>query len=189
MFCAAMLLACPGVEISIYSTCKRISQTILRNVQKFALMIADDEYASLHFAVKRENMEEINLQGLECSNCPLSDFFFYMQTLLVVHPFECPPSFQCMSLLCKLARTPPARFTPYSLATNIQLECEQPRACEHTSRAPTRTLAHSTCVLFWHKTHDTHIFHHNIPTFTHKQTRSRAHAHTHTHTHDARNGD
>ena len=129
MFCAAMLLACPGVEISIYSTCKRISQTILRNVQKFALMIADDEYASLHFAVKRENMEEINLQGLECSNCPLSDFFFYMQTLLVVHPFECPPSFQCMSLLCKLARTPPARFTPYSLATNIQLECEQPRAC------------------------------------------------------------
>ena len=25
MFCAAMLLACPGVEISIYSTCKRIS--------------------------------------------------------------------------------------------------------------------------------------------------------------------
>lgn len=63
MFCAAMLLACPGVEISIYSTCKRISQKILRNVQKFALMIADDDYASLNFAVKRENMEEINLQG------------------------------------------------------------------------------------------------------------------------------
>lgn len=63
MFCAAMLLACPGVEISIYSTCKRISQKILRNVQKFALMIADDDYASLNFHVKRENMEEINLQG------------------------------------------------------------------------------------------------------------------------------
>jgi hypothetical protein len=26
-------------------------------------MIADDDYASLHFSVKRENMEEINLQG------------------------------------------------------------------------------------------------------------------------------
>jgi len=63
MFCAAMLLACPGVEISIYSTCKRISQKILRNVQKFALMIADADYATLNFGVKRENMEEINLQG------------------------------------------------------------------------------------------------------------------------------
>lgn len=63
MFCAAMLLACPGVEISIYSTCKRISQKILRNVQKFALMIADSDWHTLNFNVKRENMEEINLQG------------------------------------------------------------------------------------------------------------------------------
>jgi len=63
MFCAAMMLACPGVEISIYSTCKRISQKILRNVQKFALMIADSDYGTLNFSVKRENMEEINLQG------------------------------------------------------------------------------------------------------------------------------
>jgi hypothetical protein len=63
MFCAAMMLACPGVEISIYSTCKRISQKILRNVQKFALMIADSDYSTLKFNVKRENMEEINLQG------------------------------------------------------------------------------------------------------------------------------
>ncbi len=64
MFCAAMMLSCPGVEISIYSTCKRISQKILRNVQKFALLIADSDYATLNFSVKRENMEEINLQGL-----------------------------------------------------------------------------------------------------------------------------
>jgi len=63
MFCAAMLLACPLVEISIYSTCKRISQKILRNVQKFALMIADSDYGTLNFRVLRENMEEINLQG------------------------------------------------------------------------------------------------------------------------------
>ena len=63
MFCAAILLSCPGVEISIYSTCKRISQKILRNVQKFALIIADNDYKSLDFVVKRENMEEVNLQG------------------------------------------------------------------------------------------------------------------------------
>lgn len=63
MFCAAMMLACPAVEVSIYSTCKRISQKILRNVQKFALMIADGDYTHLNFSVKRENMEECNLQG------------------------------------------------------------------------------------------------------------------------------
>ncbi len=43
MFCAALLLSCPAVEISIYSTCKRISQKILRNVMKFAMMIADQD--------------------------------------------------------------------------------------------------------------------------------------------------
>mgnify|MGYP006159951687 CR=1 FL=1 len=58
-----MLLACPGVEISIYSTCKRISQKILRNVAKFAMIVADGDYSNLNFSVKRENMEEINLQG------------------------------------------------------------------------------------------------------------------------------
>jgi hypothetical protein len=47
----------------MYSTCKRISQKILRNVQKFALLIADTDYSTLNFGVKRENMEEINLQG------------------------------------------------------------------------------------------------------------------------------
>lgn len=63
MFCAAMMLSCPGVEVSIYSTCKRISQKILRNVQKFALMIADGDYKNLNFSVQRENMEECNLRG------------------------------------------------------------------------------------------------------------------------------
>ena len=43
MFCAALLLSCPAVEISIYSTCKRISQKILRNVMNFAMMIADQD--------------------------------------------------------------------------------------------------------------------------------------------------
>ena len=62
------------MEISIYSTCKRISQKILRNVQKFALLIADGDYTSMNFAVKRENMEEINLQG------PQIDFWFLGQT-------------------------------------------------------------------------------------------------------------
>ena len=46
-----------AVEISIYSTCKRISQKILRNVAKFAMMVADGDYKNLNFTVKRENME------------------------------------------------------------------------------------------------------------------------------------
>ena len=45
------------VEISIYSTCKRISQKILRNVSKFVMMVCDGDYAKLNFSVKRENME------------------------------------------------------------------------------------------------------------------------------------
>ena len=63
MFCAALLLSCPCVEISIYSTCKRISQKILRNVLKFAMMIADQDMATINCAILRENMEEIYLRG------------------------------------------------------------------------------------------------------------------------------
>ena len=39
MFAAAMLFACPNMELSIYSTCKRISQKLLRNVMLFLELI------------------------------------------------------------------------------------------------------------------------------------------------------
>ena len=39
MFAAAIIYSAPGVECSIYSTCKRISQKLLRNVVKFLNMI------------------------------------------------------------------------------------------------------------------------------------------------------
>ena len=39
MFAAAMLYSCPNLELSIYSTCKRISQKLLRNVVKFLDLI------------------------------------------------------------------------------------------------------------------------------------------------------
>lgn len=64
MFAAAMIYAAPDVEISIYSTCKRISQKLLRNVQKFLSII----YQALKeepLKVIRSNMEEIVLQGSE----------------------------------------------------------------------------------------------------------------------------
>ncbi len=63
MFAAAMLFAAPNVEISIYSTCKRISQKLLRNVQKFFSVICNDDVASSGFVVTRSNMEEMVLRG------------------------------------------------------------------------------------------------------------------------------
>ena len=63
MFAAAMLYSAPNVEISIYSTCKRISQKLLRNVQKFFSVICNDDVASSGFHVTRSNMEEMVLKG------------------------------------------------------------------------------------------------------------------------------
>lgn len=62
MFAAALIYSAKGVELSIYSTCKRISQKLLRNVQKFLTLI----YEGLGippFKELRCNMEEIVLQG------------------------------------------------------------------------------------------------------------------------------
>jgi len=64
MFAAAMVYSAAGVELSIYSTCKRISQKLLRNVQTFLREI----YLQLGTEPMREinaNMEEIVLQGRE----------------------------------------------------------------------------------------------------------------------------
>jgi hypothetical protein len=63
MFAAAMLYAAPNVEISIYSTCKRISQKLMRNVQKFFGVICNDDVTSSGFSVTRSNMEEMVLKG------------------------------------------------------------------------------------------------------------------------------
>jgi len=63
MFAAAMLYSAPNVEISIYSTCKRISQKLLRNVQKFFSVICNDDVANSGFHVTRSNMEEMVLKG------------------------------------------------------------------------------------------------------------------------------
>lgn len=63
MFAAAMVYAAPRVELSIYSTCKRISQKLLRNVQKFLYEIVQQNLSNHGFKVVRQNMEEIVLQG------------------------------------------------------------------------------------------------------------------------------
>lgn len=64
MFAAAMLYAAPNVECSIYSTCKRISQKLLRNVAMFLDMIYDALNVP-KYKVIRANMEELVVQGPE----------------------------------------------------------------------------------------------------------------------------
>ena len=68
MFAAAMVFAAPKVELSIYSTCKRISQKLLRNVQKFFAEMVEHKMSSYGFKVIRQNMEEVVLQGPEGVN-------------------------------------------------------------------------------------------------------------------------
>ena len=64
MFAAAIIFSAPNIEMSIYSTCKRISQKLLRNIVKFLELI----YLELqvpHYRVLRMNSEEIHIGGPE----------------------------------------------------------------------------------------------------------------------------
>ena len=62
MFAAAMLYSTPCLELSIYSTCKRISQKLMRNVMKFLDLIYR-ETKDQPMQVIRSNMEEVVLKG------------------------------------------------------------------------------------------------------------------------------
>lgn len=64
MFAAAMVFSCPHVEVSIYSTCKRISQKLLRNIAKF-LDVIYKGLGTEPYRIERANMEEIALNGPE----------------------------------------------------------------------------------------------------------------------------
>ena len=64
MFAAALIYSAAKVEVSIYSTCKRISQKLLRNIWKFIEIIFDG-LKETPYKVLRMNMEEIVLQGPE----------------------------------------------------------------------------------------------------------------------------
>lgn len=64
MFAAALMYSCPTVECSIYSTCKRISTKLLRNVVKYLDHI-HQELNVPKFRELRANQEELVLQGPE----------------------------------------------------------------------------------------------------------------------------
>ena len=65
MFAAAMLYSAPGVEISIYATCKRISQKLLRNVVKFFELMCKNDLKAAGFATVRSNMEELVVRNVQ----------------------------------------------------------------------------------------------------------------------------
>jgi len=65
MFAAAMLYSAPGVEISIYATCKRISQKLLRNVVKFFDLICKSDPKGTAFVGVRSNMEELVVRSTQ----------------------------------------------------------------------------------------------------------------------------
>lgn len=62
MFAAALIWSCQSVELSIYSTCKRISQKLLRNVIKF-LNLIHEQTGTPQMKRIRDNFEEIHVQG------------------------------------------------------------------------------------------------------------------------------
>ena len=64
MFAAAMLFSCPNMELSIYSTCKRISQKLLRNIVRF-LQIVFVELSIQPYKFIRLNQEEVHVAGNE----------------------------------------------------------------------------------------------------------------------------
>ena len=64
IFCAALMFACPACECSIYSTCKRISQKLLRSVCKLLDLIYT-EMKVAPFRVLRKNQEELQIAGPE----------------------------------------------------------------------------------------------------------------------------
>jgi hypothetical protein len=65
MFAAAMLYSAPCVEISIYATCKRISQKLLRNVVKFFDLICKCDPKGGGFVGVRSNMEELVVRSTQ----------------------------------------------------------------------------------------------------------------------------
>lgn len=64
LFVAALLYSCPCLEISIYSTCKRISQKLLRNCIRFLEIIHDVLKEPLPKFLKQTS-DEIEIQGAE----------------------------------------------------------------------------------------------------------------------------
>jgi hypothetical protein len=93
MFAAAMLYSTPNLELSIYSTCQRISQKLMRNVTKFLALIYE-ALKTPKMPVIRSNMEEVVLQGPDggqdvriVNSYPskVSDIYTHLIIFIIIH--------------------------------------------------------------------------------------------------------
>lgn len=115
MFAAAMLYSAPSMELSIYSTCKRISQKLLRNVQFFLGLI----HEGMGDAPMREircNMEEMVLQGPEgprdirkVNSYPskVRNLFHFNHAIFHIKPRDCFSHFYFSFARCECTSPPP----------------------------------------------------------------------------------
>ena len=69
MFAAAMLYSCPNMELSIYSTCKRISQKLLRNVVKFLELIFLELQTTPFRKVRMNQVTHVYIAFVSLANC------------------------------------------------------------------------------------------------------------------------
>lgn len=94
MFAAAMIYSAPRVEVSIYSTCQRISQKLLENIWMF-LKIVFQGLDERQFPIIRMNMEQIVLHGPEGSQ-DVRKVNSYPSTVRK----NAPPLCYCMFMVC-----------------------------------------------------------------------------------------
>jgi len=111
MFAAAMMFACPAMELSIYSTCKRISQKLLRNIVKFLELI----YIELNvepYKIVRMNSEEVHVLGnegqgdLRIINSYPSKIGVYNFFPCLTYPLQTQQTQRFLLACCKSYRTP-----------------------------------------------------------------------------------
>ena len=111
LFVAALLYTAPNIEISIYSTCKRISQKLLRNCLRFLDLIFEVQREKpLEFS--RKSMDEVEIIGDESQH----DY-----RKLNSYPSKVPGS--------------PARARAKSLRAPARNVCARPRETSARARA------------------------------------------------------
>ena len=152
MFAAALIYSAKGVELSIYSTCKRISQKLLRNVLKFLGLI----YEGLKvppFKEIRCNMEELVLQGPDgptdvriVNSYPSKVFSFtHARSIAVPQPasdaIALPqPASDAIALPSLKCLTPTVRCLNRSESFRAALKCS-PMYCSASSCSPRSAAA------------------------------------------------
>jgi len=146
MFAAAMLYSAPAVELSIYSTCKRISQKLLRGVVKFFYEICAQDLGKHNFRIRRQNMEEIVLVGPEGERDVRIVNSYPSKVSPFVdawHALACPRASARQRTRAHTTRRPP---DPGRAPSTVQVRL-LPGAPSHTrhTRAHTSTHEHTQC--------------------------------------------